>query len=276
MLGRRLPDAFGGYPVAFGVTRDPGSGTRHRVEVFGLGGWLSLAARVRPARRRHGAGLAGRAVAAAGGGHRGRRLPRRDGRADPGQGGAELVPARRVAVRAELPVEQDRGGRGVPRPVRRGGRRARLGGGHGPAGARPDAAVAAHAPPLPAVQQVAGQRLRPGPRRRRARPLTWPRRWRRTGWPARERELVLAYRIAAEAHNRLGLTEPLDPGTRPYYDRPYQVLDAGRFAAALSGAITDRGSGGCAPAGAADQVLDSTPALGDLRYARAVTSVSGI
>jgi hypothetical protein len=41
MLERRLPAAFGGYPVAFGVTRDPGSGTRHRVEVFGLGGWLT-------------------------------------------------------------------------------------------------------------------------------------------------------------------------------------------------------------------------------------------
>ena len=41
MLGRRLPEVFGGYPVAFGVTRDPGSGMRHRVEVFGLGGWLA-------------------------------------------------------------------------------------------------------------------------------------------------------------------------------------------------------------------------------------------
>jgi hypothetical protein len=41
MLGQRLPAAFGGYPVAFGVTRDPGSGARHRVESFGLGGWLA-------------------------------------------------------------------------------------------------------------------------------------------------------------------------------------------------------------------------------------------
>ena len=96
------------------------------------------------------------------------------------------------------------------------------------------------------------------------------------GWPARERELVRAYRIAAEAHNGLGLTEPLDPGTRPYYDRPYQVLDAGRFAAALTAAITDPLVRRLGPAGTADQVLDSTPALGDLRYARAVTSVSGI
>jgi len=67
-----------------------------------------------------------------------------------------------------------------------------------------------------------------------------------------------------------------DAGTRRYYDRPYQVLDAGRFAAALTGAITDPLVRRLGPAGTADQVLDSTPALGDLRYARAVTSVSGI
>ena len=97
-----------------------------------------------------------------------------------------------------------------------------------------------------------------------------------TGWPARERQLGLAYRIAAEAHNRLGLTEPLNPGTRPYYSLPYQVLDAGRFAAALSGAITGPQAGQLPPAGAADQVIDCTPALGDLRYPRAVASVSGI
>lgn len=96
------------------------------------------------------------------------------------------------------------------------------------------------------------------------------------GWGARERELGLACRIAAGAHNRLGLTEPLDSGTRPYFDRPYQVLGAGRFAAALSGAIADPLVRRLGPAGTADQVIDSTPALGELRYARAVTSVSGI
>ena len=68
----------------------------------------------------------------------------------------------------------------------------------------------------------------------------------------------------------------LDPGTRPYFSRPYQVLGAGRFAAALSGAITDPLVRRLGPAGTADQVIDSTPALGELRYARAVTSVSGI
>src|SRR5690242_8168647 len=41
MLRRRLPEVFGGYPVAFGVTRDSDSGISHRVEVFGLGDWLA-------------------------------------------------------------------------------------------------------------------------------------------------------------------------------------------------------------------------------------------
>jgi hypothetical protein len=85
---------------------------------------------------------------------------------------------------------------------------------------------------------------------------------------------VAAYRIAAEAHNRIGLTEPLDPGARPYYSRPYQVLGAGRFAASLTDAITDPVIRQLPPAGVADQVIDNTPALGDLRYPRAVTSVS--
>ena len=76
--------------------------------------------------------------------------------------------------------------------------------------------------------------------------------------------------IAAEAHNRLGLTGPLDPATRPYYTRPYQVLDAGRFAAALTGVITDPVVRRRPPIGAASQFLDSTPALGDPRYPRAV------
>ena len=54
-----------------------------------------------------------------------------------------------------------------------------------------------------------------------------------------ERHLGRAFVLTAQAHNRLGLTEALDPATRPYYDRPYQVLDAGRFAAALRRVITD-------------------------------------
>lgn len=41
MLASRLPESFCGYPVAFPVTREPGATARHRVEVTGLGAWLT-------------------------------------------------------------------------------------------------------------------------------------------------------------------------------------------------------------------------------------------
>jgi hypothetical protein len=95
-----------------------------------------------------------------------------------------------------------------------------------------------------------------------------------TGWRSRERHLSQAYVTVAESHNRLGLTEPLDPRTRRFYERPFQVADAGRFAAALTEAITDPAIRALPPIGAADQFLDSTDALGDLRYPRAVIAAS--
>jgi hypothetical protein len=91
-----------------------------------------------------------------------------------------------------------------------------------------------------------------------------------TGWPDRERQLSRAYVTVAEAHNRLRLTGPLDTSTRLYYSRPFQVLDAGRFADALTDAITDPLIRQLPPIGAADQFIDSTDALGDLSCARAV------
>ena len=41
MLAGRLPATFRGYPVAFAVTGEPGGPARHRVEVTGLGEWLT-------------------------------------------------------------------------------------------------------------------------------------------------------------------------------------------------------------------------------------------
>jgi hypothetical protein len=41
MLAGRLPESFRGYPVAFPVTPEPGGDARHRVEVIGLGAWLT-------------------------------------------------------------------------------------------------------------------------------------------------------------------------------------------------------------------------------------------
>ncbi|HEX6798687.1 MAG TPA: DUF4037 domain-containing protein, partial [Ktedonobacterales bacterium] len=51
---------------------------------------------------------------------------------------------------------------------------------------------------------------------------------------AREDALCEAYAIAGEQHNTLGITPPLDTTTTRFYDRPYRVLNAGRFAEALA------------------------------------------
>ncbi|MCE7011479.1 DUF4037 domain-containing protein [Kibdelosporangium philippinense] len=52
-------------------------------------------------------------------------------------------------------------------------------------------------------------------------------------WGERGSHLAAAYTKVAELHNDLKLTEPLDPSTGPYFERPFQVLRADRFAEAL-------------------------------------------
>lgn len=58
-------------------------------------------------------------------------------------------------------------------------------------------------------------------------------------WPERERPLVAALEEAARLHNELGLTPRLDTQARPFYDRPFRVIGADRFAAALRDEIRD-------------------------------------
>lgn len=81
----------------------------------------------------------------------------------------------------------------------------------------------------------------------------------------REEALIAAYSIAAERHNALSVTPPLDPQTTQFYNRPYRVLAAGRFAEALAQVIEDeevtaivRAAG---PIGAIDQISDNTDLL---------------
>lgn len=87
----------------------------------------------------------------------------------------------------------------------------------------------------------------------------------------RERLLCRAYTLMGTAHNALGLTEPIDPTPRRYYDRPFQVLDAGRYARALSQRIDDPEVAALPPVGAIDQFADSTALLGQIAHCRAVT-----
>ncbi len=81
-------------------------------------------------------------------------------------------------------------------------------------------------------------------------------------WSERERGIVEALAILGTRQNDLGLSVAVDPTPRPFFDRPFMVVDAERFANALDEAITD-------PAvkalprhlGGIDQFVDSTDAL---------------
>ncbi len=86
-------------------------------------------------------------------------------------------------------------------------------------------------------------------------------------WPERERHLCAAYEASARLHNDLGLTAPMDGSVRPYFDRPFLVIGAGRFAAALRHSISDDQIRRLPLTGAVDQFVDSTDALGDQRAA---------
>ena len=93
-----------------------------------------------------------------------------------------------------------------------------------------------------------------------------------TGWPERERQLSTAYSAVAALHNELGVTEPLETGTRPYFDRPFQVIGAGRFATALQREITDPVIARLPPTGTVDQFIDSTDVFGDVARLRATVA----
>jgi hypothetical protein len=91
---------------------------------------------------------------------------------------------------------------------------------------------------------------------------------------AREQGLVRACELAAARHNELGLTDPLDPRARPYYDRPFQVLDAGRFARALLATVTEPDLRRRLPVGGVDQFVDSTDALGSESVCRGAVGLA--
>jgi hypothetical protein len=84
-----------------------------------------------------------------------------------------------------------------------------------------------------------------------------------TDWHTREDQLAVAYETVATLHNETGLTEPVDPRTRDYHSRPFRVLHAERFTAALAATIRDPAVRDLPLTGAVDQFVDSTDALAD-------------
>jgi hypothetical protein len=89
-----------------------------------------------------------------------------------------------------------------------------------------------------------------------------------TDHPSREAALVGAYEAMATAHNASELTAPVDPTVRPFHERPFRVLGAGRFAAACRAAITDPTLIALPAVGSVDQVVDSTAVLSAIGRAR--------
>lgn len=90
-----------------------------------------------------------------------------------------------------------------------------------------------------------------------------------TMWPERERALSGAFEELGRMHNELALTKPIDAKVRHFYTRPYRVIDAGRFVAALAESIADDQVRRLPLTGAVDHFIDSTGAAGDAALRRA-------
>lgn len=90
-------------------------------------------------------------------------------------------------------------------------------------------------------------------------------------WQARETALAEAYQFLAQMHNALQLTAPLPTLTRPFFSRPFQVIHADRFAAALLETITDPAIQRLAQTtriGSIEQFSTSTPFLSSTPMSR--------
>ena len=90
------------------------------------------------------------------------------------------------------------------------------------------------------------------------------------GASERQRAMAEACSLAGAWQNRLDLCAEVDPSVRPYHDRPFPVVHAERFTAALRNAVTDPTVRALPPVGGIDQFVDSTDALGDLSGCRAL------
>jgi hypothetical protein len=268
MLTSRLPASFLGYPVAFPVTREPGGLARHRVEVTGLGAWLTGRLGFDP---RHGVTLL-------------------DWLATPAQRLAEFTagevfhdgPGALTRVRAVLSW--------YPRDVwlyllacqwQRIGQEEAFPGRCAEAGDDLGSVVVTarlardlmrlcllmyrRYPPYSKWLGTAFARL-PGVTDLGA---SLAAAISAGDWSSREQHMCRAYETVAAWHNELGFTPPLDGRARRFYERPYQVIDAARFAAALREAISDPQIRNLPLTGAIDQFTDSTDALGRLGFLRA-------
>ncbi|MEV4347918.1 DUF4037 domain-containing protein [Actinoplanes sp. NPDC049596] len=90
----------------------------------------------------------------------------------------------------------------------------------------------------------------------------------------REHALCTALEEAATRQNDLGLCAEQPPTRRPFFDRGYAVIGAGRYTEALRDAITDPAVRALPNTGCADQITDNTDLLTDPRLTRAVVAAT--
>jgi len=78
-------------------------------------------------------------------------------------------------------------------------------------------------------------------------------------WQERQKALSAAYVLLGEIQNALGIAERVEPTITDYFNRPYKVIFAGRFADVLQAAIRDPAVKALpADIGGVDQLVDST------------------
>jgi hypothetical protein len=88
-------------------------------------------------------------------------------------------------------------------------------------------------------------------------------------WQGREAALVEAYETLAKMHNALGLTDPLPGQVGNFHNRPFRVIDADAFCAALKSQIRDPQVHQLAEKGligSIDQFSDSTDLRSDMQW----------
>ncbi len=95
-----------------------------------------------------------------------------------------------------------------------------------------------------------------------------------TTWRERERYLTAAYGVVAERHNALRITEPLATGVSRYHERPFLVINGGRFAEAIAARIEDPRVRALPPwVGSIDQYVDSTAVISNPARRRRLAAV---
>jgi hypothetical protein len=95
-------------------------------------------------------------------------------------------------------------------------------------------------------------------------------------WLEREEHLSEAYRVVAEKHNALGITEKLETRVSQYHTRPYMVINGGRFVEAIQRQIQTEEVRNLDPAiGSVNQFAESSDALEDPQLGRKLKVLYG-